>query len=146
MLSGVDRENWLPNQYKHCSVINFVLDGQTYTAVENVIDDYRGMLGEIFISGHLVQNAWKPVYVTSRLVMDRYGSKTVEFKYSDNDPPILIVGEDNSDSYYPMFICHFNPTLLPQNKPRKPKETRKLLAQIEFFDGRTISLWRNKKI
>jgi len=59
-LSGVDMINRQVEYYgsmEDCNVINFVLDGKTYTAIEDYNDGYRSAMEKIYVSEERVINS-----------------------------------------------------------------------------------------
>lgn len=110
---------------EHCT---FVLNGVSYTAVEDPSDGYRSSLRELLVGGECT-NMFPPVLVRLRL-MESGEDNGDGFGYDKNDAlmlvdaftaqPVLIVGTTNTDDYYPSFIARFDPTAMVYNQPRKP--------------------------
>ena len=80
---------------------SFILDGITFTAIEDPEDGYRSTMKELFIGGE-IKNTFKPVEVECIL-----HDKTLRMNYKDK--LVLEVGTDNYDDYYPVFVNHWNP-------------------------------------
>lgn len=119
-LSGVDRQSiridfaWL----KDAEQINFVLDGITYTAVEDPEDGYRSCLHRIFVSDSPVINVFPDVPVIGKMrESSNYEvNETIEFYDIENGKLILAVGTNNTDDYYPYWVADFNPQDIHYNK------------------------------
>jgi len=125
-LSGVDESNVKIKQYndefEDCQCINFVLDGTTYTAVEDPEDGYRSTLKEVFASKEKVTNNFYPVEV---LIIHRDSNRIsshflsdcdiLEFIDTKNGKCVLEIGTDNYDNYYPQFVASWTPENLSAN-------------------------------
>jgi len=119
VLTGVDEENrkiehW--GDLEDCQCINFVLDGITYTAIEDPDDGYRSSLDGIIVSLDKVRNNFPPVEV-----IVSYRTKG-ESDWDDGNEcdildvvdvksgkRVLEIGTDNTDDYYPCFVANFTP-------------------------------------
>ena len=125
-LTGVDInsvrvDTWGFGDFETTETISFTLDGVTYTAVEDPNDGYRSCMKKLFVGGE-VQNKFAPVIVKA-------GMKKKN-KHDDDDPDILelvdaftkevilSVGTSYSDSYYPTFVCNFQPEKMCVNKEK----------------------------
>jgi hypothetical protein len=123
-LTGVDRENeevarW-GDEYEPCEVVRFVLDGKTYTALENPSDGYRSGMRSFVESDATVKNTFPAVRV-----MAIYKTKE---GYTECDIldlvdvvtglTVLSVGTNNSDDYYPSFVGTFNPENMCINRDK----------------------------
>lgn len=126
LLSGVDEENRKIEHYgglEDCQCINFVLDGVTYTAIEDSSDGYRSTLDGIMVSQEKVKNDFLPVEV---LVVYREKGDSewstnndceiLDFFDTKNGKKIMEIGTDNSDDYYPSFVANWQPENLSINE------------------------------
>ncbi len=121
ILTGVDFES--VNQeistyfYKDCEIVNFVLDGETYTAVQDPDDGYRSCMGEIKKSDAIVKNMFEPCKVFGAMrINDRYGRcDIIDFSDAITSKIVLSVGTENLDDYYPMWIAEFTPENMASN-------------------------------
>lgn len=115
LLSGVDEENRKVEMWgdlEDCQCINFVLDGVTYTAIEDPSDGYRSSLEGILVSDEKVTNNFAPVevevsYRTKNSYMD--DCEILDFIDTKNGKQIMEIGTDNTDDYYPSFVANFTP-------------------------------------
>ncbi|MHA1962854.1 MAG: hypothetical protein ACW99U_21910 [Candidatus Thorarchaeota archaeon] len=125
VLSGVDRVTITPGvleyeyRYEDSAVLNFVLDGKVYSAVEDGNDGYRSMLGEVQVSEGRLQNEFEPVGVLAVMRDDNY-TEILDFYDVENGKLVLSVGTENTDDYYPWFVAEFEPRNLHVNE-RDPK-------------------------
>lgn len=104
--------------YDSASVINFVLDGITYSAIEDPSDGYRSMLKELKVSDFKVTNVFAPVEVTCVM---RSGGFCDILDVIDvvSGKVVLSVGTDNYDDYYPSFVYEWTPENLCLNLPKQ---------------------------
>lgn len=121
MLSGVDFVNASEifgfgdeDEYKDARAVSFILDGTTYTAIEDPIDGYRSAMQDICISSIGLKNTFSPCEVLCMLrpgcdanVLDMIDTRTCRV--------VLSVGTDYSDNFYPCFIAEFSPENLSLN-------------------------------
>lgn len=122
-LSGVDEINRVYERYgefRDCQCINFVLDGVTYTAIENPDDGYRSSLDKIIISEDGVINTFEPIdvlvsYNESGRASYSSQSNIIEFRDIVNGKIVMSIGTDNTDDYYPVFIAEWMPENLSVN-------------------------------
>lgn len=132
ILTGVDMSQLAPgevgynNSYDASQCINFVLDGVTYTAIEDPDDGYRSSMADLIVSDHKVTNTFDGVRVVGRIAYDN----VIEFTAVENGKKVLSVGTDESDGYYPSFVAYWQPENLPQNeKKNDTPETKKKRVQ-----------------
>ena len=129
-LSGVDFEklSFQETDYTDdATSVNFVLDGVTYTAVEDPQDGYRSCLRDLFVSNEKVKNMFEPFQVVG--IMDnQHDNEVLDFNSVENGKLVLSVGTSNADDYYPSFIAHF----VPENIPivHKPKRRGRMLRPV----------------
>jgi hypothetical protein len=97
-------------------VISFILDGITYTAVEDANDGYRSAIGNLFINEFVCSNTFEPIDVICKHKTE-YNVNDFSKRYCDileiysikSGKIILTVGTDNTDDYYPSFVSDWNP-------------------------------------
>ena len=124
LLSGVDEinrkfEHW--GSMEDCQCINFVLDGITYTAIENPVDGYRSSMEGIIKSDDVVSNTFQPIEVTVFYrIKNEYDSDCdiLDFFDANNGKQIMEIGTDNTDDYYPSFVANWTPENLSANEPK----------------------------
>jgi hypothetical protein len=123
LLSGVDETNrkmemW--HGFEDCQFINFVLDGKTYTAIEDPEDGYRSRLDKLILSDDTVSNIFAPVevIVSHRTRSEGYTSECdiLDFIDAKNGKRVLEIGTDNTDDYYPMFVAYWHPENMAINE------------------------------
>jgi len=120
ILSGVDEINrQIGRAYSSelCQCINFVLDGITYTAIEDPDDGWRSMLDEIIKSDDTVKNKFQGVEVIITHI-DTIEKKALLFYDTKNGKLVMEIGTEYYDSYYPSFIANWSPENLSINEPR----------------------------
>lgn len=122
-LTGVDFENFETGGYYNwdAQVVNFVLDGITYTATEDPEDGYRSCMREIKVSDFRVTNIFPAIQVLGvmrRREFSSYDSDIIDFYDTKNGKPVLSVGTDNLDNYYPSFVSDFQPENMSINNGR----------------------------
>ncbi len=129
LLSGVDFDHESIRQYRNlyedAETINIVLDGKTYTAVEDPSDGYRSCMAEIKESDYKVKNRFAAVRVLGRLRDDDYYvNDVIEFLSLETGKVVLSVGTAHADDYYPWWVAEWQPENLPQNSqmPRAAKD------------------------
>jgi len=123
-LTGVDRYNadvktWYGSGFESCEHLSFCLDGVTYTAIEDPSDGYRSCMRDLEVTDIELKNTFSPVRVIARIGESdyEYESDILELISVANGGVILRVGTDNTDDYYPWFVCEFDPTVLGQLEP-----------------------------
>lgn len=123
MLSGVDMsyqsiEKIIAIDYvihETCQVVNFVLDGVCYTAIEDPCDGYRSCMKEIFINNdYKCQNTFEPQKVFCYIKSD--GDKVLMVYDVITALPILKLGTGNDGDYYPYWELEYNPENMSINK------------------------------
>jgi hypothetical protein len=123
-LSGVDmnsesiKDTWGDN-YEDCQVIRFVLDKKTYSAIEDPEDGYRSCMREIREDSAKVENTFAPQAVFCNYVNKGDYSENadiLEFQDVKTGKTLLRVGTDNTDDYYPQFICEWIPENMSINE------------------------------
>ena len=115
VLTGVDMDNKSIQQYgdyfEDCEVINFVLDGKTYSAVEDPSDGYRSCMKEIIESVEPIKNTFPGQEILARMRDDSDYGKNEILDCIDvkTGKIVLSVGTESTDDYYPLFIGVFTP-------------------------------------
>lgn len=123
-LSGVDFDNaaiatW-GEQFEDCQTINFVLDGQTYTATEDPCDGWRSCMRDIVKSEYKVKNTFGPCRVigTMRENDYLYNYDVLDFVDAKTGLAVLSVGTRDFDDYYPCWVASFSPENMAINAGR----------------------------
>lgn len=126
MLTGVDFEtsriNTWGNEYEPCQVLNFTLDGKTYTAIEDPSDGYRSTLDRLLETDTPTKNVFAPVQVMAKMKdTSEYGQvdDTLILVDVKTGKLVLEVGTGNSDDYYPSFVANFIPENMACNQKGK---------------------------
>ena len=120
-LTGVDMDsvsvNTWGSQFEDCQVINFVLDGQTYTATEDPDDGYRSNMRDIVKSDYKVKNKFKPCMVMGQMREDdKYDTNEIlDLVDVKTGKVVLSVGTENTNDYYPCWIATFTPESMAIN-------------------------------
>lgn len=102
-----------------CNVVYFALDGITYKVIENPDDGYRSYLDSIEISTHVPKYSFEGVKVlVHEKDVPRFGSRIdiIVFRDVVTSKPILEVGTDYSDGYYPVCIMDYTPENMSVNQ------------------------------
>ena len=100
-LSGVDRTTTryhaYGDVYEDAAVLNFVLDGKTYSAIEDTNDGYRSMLDEIRVSDEKLDNIFErvAVFVIMRHKQDYQEDRVLDFYDVFNNKIVLSIGTAN---------------------------------------------------
>jgi hypothetical protein len=120
ILSGVDEDSKSIERYgslENCNVINFVLDGTTYSATEDPEDGYRSSMDEIIVSDFTVKNSFAGIEVLGimRGTTDYSKNDVIDFFDTKNGKLVLSVGTENTDDYYPSFVASFVPENMSVN-------------------------------
>jgi hypothetical protein len=113
--SGRERDD-----YEQCEVINFVLDGKTYTAIQDPDDGYRSHMREIMISDYHVSNVFPPIQVLGIMRESYRGDEhdIIDFYDTKNAKLVLSVGTKYTNDYYPSWVAEFNPVNMSINDDR----------------------------
>jgi len=114
-LTGVDMNNESLNTYgsyfEDCQVINFVLDGKTYTATEDPNDGYRSNMRDIVKSKYNVKNKFPPCKVLGvmREKDEHHSHDILDLIDVKTNKVVLSVGTEDTDDYYPTWVGIFTP-------------------------------------
>lgn len=98
--------------FEDCNVINFTLDGTTYTACENPDDGYRSNMRYLRVSDKPTSNTFAPVKVVGRMKPDgRHGDvdDVLELLDSKTGRLVIEVGTEDPNDYYPQWVANFSP-------------------------------------
>ena len=126
MLMGVDMVEEVPTDdpkvYRYSTspaqVCLFMLGGVVYKAMEDENDGYRSALGTVTAGGTArIRNRFPPQLMLCSLetaVPAPPGSWTTKadvLVMTDwvTQKPVLVIGTDNTDDYYPSFVAQFHP-------------------------------------
>lgn len=120
-LSGVDRETISAQSsygsgypYEDCQVLNFTLDGITYTACEDPEDGYRSSMRDLATSDKPTKNTFAPVKVVGQ--MKDGEPELLELRDYTTGKIVIEVGTDKSEDYYPCFVANFSPENMACNQ------------------------------
>ena len=105
--------------YGDANVVDFVLDGRVFSAVEDPEDGYRSSLGKILVDRVAsVKNMFPPCHVIASRRQDREYEKNDMIDFVDvlTSKVVLSVGTENTDDYYPYFVGIFDPTAMCYNE------------------------------
>jgi hypothetical protein len=112
-------DNWRGTE--QCNYISFMLDGKTYTAVEDPEDGYRSSMDRVVVGKRKLENVVPDTKVFAVPARERYSimDSLLVFYAVDNGEIVMEVGTDSNDVYYPRFVGNFRPENLPANKSKK---------------------------
>jgi hypothetical protein len=104
------------DSFEDCQVINFVLDGVTYTAIEDPNDGYRSTMREIATSDKSVSNTFTGQEVLAKMrENDKYEHDILDLIDVVTGKVVLSVGTGNTDDYYPYWVAEFTPENMGAN-------------------------------
>ena len=89
----------------------FVVDGVSYQALEDESDGYRSMLGELKVVDAPVKNVFQAVRCVGKM-----RGEILELTDAQSGKTVLELGTDDSDDYYPSFVCNFTPEAMSVNQ------------------------------
>jgi hypothetical protein len=122
VLSGVDTGNEKVKEsygegFEDCNVINFILDGVVYTAIEDPEDGYRSCMREIAVSDKKITNIFPGQRVLGRMRGTQGGEENDVLDLLDmkTGKIVLSVGTGNINDYYPYFVSEFTPENMSAN-------------------------------
>ena len=129
-LSGVDYgtakiPRW-GDEYYAAQTCSFILDGFTFTIIEDPDDGYRSHMRELILGGE-VANTFPPQLVICERKFreaprwdgdagDMCNLLVMHDVHSKED--ILILGTTNTDDYYPSFVAAFHPSKMSINRDK----------------------------
>ncbi|MCR5943480.1 hypothetical protein FG152_22110 [Ochrobactrum sp. XJ1] len=122
MLDAVDFTNEKTSDDDWCEdsqVCRFRLDDVTYKAIEDPDDGYRSHLKELVLDPNAkMNNVFPAVLVVAEMKPEKPDKEAWEhdrthdiliFKDALTGLPVLEIGTDNTDDYYPSFVANFSP-------------------------------------
>lgn len=140
-LSGVDInnirvKNTYSEDFEDAECISFMLDGRTYTAIEDPDDGYRSTMKEIGVSDVQLENRFPGVEVNIVWAenTDDETNNYLQFIDVETQKVVLEVGTENTDDYYPCYVAHFFPENMSHNSA-KQKRIKRNLAEINELLG-----------
>ena len=124
MLTGVNMGSRVHHPYKdeeyteNCQTISFVLDGVTYTVIENPDDGYRSSMREIITDSIVVENTFAPVEVLGVMRENDCFETFDVLDLIDTTTKLLVLsaGTANTSDYYPCFVAEFMPENMAINQ------------------------------
>lgn len=124
-LSGVDMQSesieatW-GGDFRDSQVIRFILDGVTYSAIEDRNDGYRSAMEEIRKDSGVVKNTFpeQDVFCVYEDMIKGDGYDLLRVLNINTSKEIMVIGTDYSDDYYPSFVCDWNPENMDINKDK----------------------------
>jgi hypothetical protein len=107
------------------NTVDFIIDGNIYSAVENPDDGYRSSMRCLIKNRKIeIKNRFAPVRVIGK-VLNEYNAEScekpniLEFRDAKNGKVVLEVGTGNADDYYPYFVGVWTPENLSINEGKK---------------------------
>ena len=101
---------------QRANAIKFILDGITYTVIEDPDDGYRSSMNDAILVDGEVRNVFEPIEVSCRKKADE-GSEMFDVLEMVNPSVSRVVvefGTENIDDYYPSFVAAFYPIYLTE--------------------------------
>lgn len=122
VLTGADFQsesiNVWGDRYRFGTVFNMVLDGTTFSVIEDPEDGYRSAMREIRATDiSRVSNMFPPVKVMGTMSDDE-DEHILNLIDVETGRVVISVGTEYHDSYYPMFIAEFDPRNMSINQER----------------------------
>lgn len=133
ILSGVETGTKKRDQVTWVNYIKFCLDDTVYMAVEDPDDGYRSTCEELEVETNGVCNIKIPdTYVTCSMAPDGTNSNDV-LVITDvaTGKPVLEVGTENYDDYYPCCVMRWMPENLVWNQEKK-KDCKHPLPHVGY--------------
>jgi hypothetical protein len=98
---------------ENSNTLDFILDGKTYSAVEDPDDGYRSAMKEIIEArpGLTVTNTFPPCEVLGVARFDGQYDKhdAIDFYDTTTGKVVMSIGTLSVNDYYPCFIANFKP-------------------------------------
>jgi hypothetical protein len=117
------------SDFENCNFISFVLDGKTYTAIEDPSDGYRSSMRCLKVSKRKLNNVIPDtqVLVVFGYEDKYYATENILWFYSTEAAELVLkIGTEDCGDYYPSFLHEFIPKNLPCNvKKTKRERTRR---------------------
>ena len=120
-LTGVDRDttqikSHYSDDFENSQVFSFILNGVTYSVVEDPGDGYRSSMRHVIVETYQVKNTFQPIEVVAKYFEtndddDYYHKKCDILKLycKESNKLLLQAGTDNTDDYYPYFVSEWHP-------------------------------------
>lgn len=115
-LSGVDMLKYSvheeSNKMYDAQVINFILDGVTYSVIEDPEDGYRSSMKEIVVSDSKLSNIFPECMVMCQMrirIRGKVNDDVLDMVDITTGKVVLSVGTSDFDDYYPLFEGNFYP-------------------------------------
>jgi len=117
VLTGVNFDTcYVEEDIGDASVMNFVLDGVMYSAIEDASDGYRSSMSELRVTtvrATRKMNMFSPCNVIGSM---RVGDSWIlDLEDVETKKIVLSVGTDQSDDWYPWFVSKFSPENMSSN-------------------------------
>ena len=136
VLTGVDTAQISKDVYgdktifEHASVINFILNGVVYSAIEDPEDGYRSSMDEIkVVTDVVVRNTFLPCQVIAK--MQNGDDGVIEFIDAKNGMTVLEIGTSHAVDYYPCFVGNFIPENMSANREKEIEERKQAERKLE---------------
>jgi hypothetical protein len=110
--NDVVRNNW----DEDANYFNFKLDGVVYTVEEDPADGYRSMMKEIRVSAIDLPDAFPPQLVMGTMDIGGSDDEILTLMDVTTGLPVIQVGTENYDNYYPVFVANYMPENMAINK------------------------------
>lgn len=124
-LSGFDNGPVLSNKspmasgyYEDANTSLFILDGITYMIIKDPDDGYRSWLGGVYVTKDVCKFTI-PSHIVEGVMNPSEASDTIDFIDIITEKPVLSIGTDHSDDYYPSCVMYFQPENLAINNDKK---------------------------
>lgn len=89
------------------NAFSILLDGVTFTAIEDPVDGYRSIFGKFLINKVKMTNTFNPIKVSIKVETEG-DFDGIEIRHKEKI--ISRIGTDYYDSYYPCFVGGWIPT------------------------------------
>lgn len=125
MLSGVEFGTAPKGEYDDSdpNTVDFIMDGETYSAIEDPSDGYRSSMRSLRQNraGVEIKNRFAPVKVIGSMRPDDDYEKNnvLDFVDATNGKIVLSIGTADIDDYYPGFVGDWTPENLSINEGAK---------------------------
>jgi len=115
-LTGVDRDTTqiksnYSNDFENSQVFSFILDGVTYSVVEDPGDGYRSSMRHLIVETYQVKNTFQPIEVVAKYfgTNNDENCDILKLYCKKSNKLLLQAGTDNIDDYYPYFVSEWHP-------------------------------------
>jgi hypothetical protein len=119
VLTGIGETTVYDDWYNTTAdAVVFQLDGRNFIVYADKDDGFRSY-GRLHETDERPQMTFPPQSVHAFTeVVDTFDGEILHLENEDGEP-VLEIGTDNSDAYYPLAIFHWYPENLPVNKRRR---------------------------